>query len=229
MFIFGLTTIDALLFVELYLSFSKDGSVRSSLSVCTTLGNCRRKMEAATNLINGLQGERQRWTLQNGGLKTELTNLVGNTMLACAFLSYSGPFNQEFRNQLMQSWKCKLKMKLIPHTDKLDIISMLVDPCETSAWALQGLPTDILSLQNAAIVTKARSYPLLIDPQGQGKLWIKTKEQYSEIQLTNLNHRYFRTHLEDCLSIGKPLLIEDVGETFMSCRRNKKLTFFSSS
>ena len=187
-------------------------ATKEKLKISKQADNCRRKMEAATNLINGLQGERQRWTLQNGLLKTELTNLVGNTMLACAFLSYSGPFNQEFRNQLMQSWKCKLKMKLIPHTDKLDIISMLVDPCETSAWALQGLPTDILSLQNAAIVTKARSYPLLIDPQGQGKLWIKTKEQYSEIQLTNLNHRYFRTHLEDCLSIGKPLLIEDVGE-----------------
>ena len=188
-------------------------ATKEKMKISKQAETCRRKMEAATNLINGLQGERQRWTLQNGGLKSELTNLVGNTMLACAFLSYSGPFNQEFRNQLMLSWKSRLKMKGIPHTDNLDIISMLVEPCETSAWALQGLPTDILSLQNAAIVTKARSYPLLIDPQGQGKLWIKNKEQYSEIQLTNLNHRYFRTHLEDCLSIGKPLLIEDVGET----------------
>ena len=112
----------------------------------------------------------------------------------------------------MASWKSKLAGREIPHTDSLDIVSMLVDPHETSAWALQGLPTDGLSLQNGAIVTKARSYPLLIDPQGQGKIWLKSKEQYSEIQMTNQNHRYFRTHLEDCLSLGKPLLIEDVGE-----------------
>ena len=195
------------------LQASYQEATKEKMKISKQADSCRRKMEAATSLINGLQGERFRWTQQSGTLKTELHNLVGNTMLACAFLSYSGPFNQEFRNNLMMSWKAKLKLKGIPHTDNLDIVNMLVDACETSAWALQGLPTDILSLQNAAIVTKARSYPLLIDPQGQGKMWIKSKEQYSEIQISNLNHKYFRTHLEDSLSIGRPLLIEDVGET----------------
>ena len=92
----------------------------------------------------------------------------------------------------------------------MNIIELLINDNDASEWALQGLPSDSLSLENATIVTKAKSYPLLIDPQGQGKNWIKAREK--DLQVTNLNHKYFKTHLEDSLSLGRSLLIEDVGE-----------------
>lgn len=151
-------------------------------------------------------------------------------MLLCTgFLSYSGPFNQEFRDMLMGKWQKDMKSRKIPFTANLNVTGMLVDAATVSIgcfetshqmrlksrqavvfdeieliemvsfrvhpvtdpvlwfqvgeWNLQGLPNDELSVQNGIIVTKATRFPLLIDPQGQGKAWIKNREKESQMQV----------------------------------------------
>ena len=49
-------------------------------------------------------------------------------MLLCTgFLSYSGPFNQEFRSKLLSTWRKELRTRRIPYTDDLNLTAMLVD------------------------------------------------------------------------------------------------------
>ena len=189
-----------------------DAAMREKQTLLDDAESCRRKMNAASALIGGLGGEKDRWTQQSKEFESQISRLVGDVLLATGFLSYSGPFNQEFRMHLMSGWKEELKRCKIPFSGDVNITAMLVDNTTIGEWNLQGLPNDDLSIQNGIITTKATRYPLLIDPQGQGKAWIRNREKGCELQLTTLNHKYFRNHLEDSLSLGRPLLIEDVGE-----------------
>ena len=61
-----------------------------------------RKMQQASDLINGLAGERVRWTEDSNNFADLKRRLVGDCAVACAFVSYCGPFNQDFRNYMVQ-------------------------------------------------------------------------------------------------------------------------------
>lgn len=43
--------------------------------------------------------------------------------------------------------------------------SYVQEPQKVRAWNLAGLPSDDTSLENGIIVSKARRWPLMIDPQ----------------------------------------------------------------
>jgi len=73
--------------------------------------------------------------------------LVGNVAKACAFVSYCGPFNAEFRNLLTdQYFMGDLNSRGIPASEEFSITEFLVDQVTIGEWNLQGLPADELSI-----------------------------------------------------------------------------------
>lgn len=58
-------------------------------------------------------------------------------LLATGFLSYSGPFNQEFRTKLQKDWSKEMKTRKIPFTSGLNLIEMLVDNPQVRRFGLE--------------------------------------------------------------------------------------------
>jgi len=175
----------------------------------------QRKMVMASQLIGGLAGERVRWTEDSNNFSDTKRRLVGDCAAACAFICYTGPFNQEFRRYLVEE-KCvnDCQMRGVPITVGLDIISFMVDIGTIGDWNMQGLPADQLSIQNGILVTRSSRFPFMIDPQGQALSWIKKKEA-NNVPLfgqTILTDPKLKDKLEMCMADGYALIITGVEE-----------------
>lgn len=58
-----------------------DEAMALQQAVLDDAAKCQSKMDAATALINGLSGERVRWTEQSALFKSEIERLVGDVLL----------------------------------------------------------------------------------------------------------------------------------------------------
>jgi len=107
----------------------------------------KRKMDQANKLINSLADNKTRWIQNSNEFKATKMRLVGNVAKACAFVSYCGPFNAEFRNLLTdQYFMGDLNSRGIPASEEFNITDFLVDQVTIGEWNLQGLPADELSI-----------------------------------------------------------------------------------
>ena len=175
----------------------------------------QRKMEQASALIGGLAGERARWSEDSRTFAETKRRLVGDCAVACAFISYCGPFNQPFRALLVKDrFVADCVARGVPVSPDLDVTSFLADVGTIGDWNQQGLPTDPLSIQNGILVTRSSRWPLLIDPQGQALAWLRTREaeRLPKEPLTQQSSSKLKDMLEYCLSEGKALIIVGVEE-----------------
>jgi hypothetical protein len=71
---------------------------------------------------------------------------------------------------------------LLPYVTA-DPLSLLVDNALVASWVRQGLPSDPTSVQNGTILTNSERWPLMMDPQLQGVVWIKERESKNNLQV----------------------------------------------
>eukprot|EP01065_Artemidia_motanka_P049557 TRINITY_DN8237_c0_g2_i2.p1 TRINITY_DN8237_c0_g2~~TRINITY_DN8237_c0_g2_i2.p1 ORF type:complete len:4421 (+),score=1611.35 TRINITY_DN8237_c0_g2_i2:1465-13263(+) len=193
-----------------------------------------RRTHRANELIASLGGERERWVADSERHNAEIRRLAGDSAIGCAFVTYCGPFNAEFRGSLLGISLPRVCEKAsLPHSRSIstprNLIALLADEQQIADWQMEGLPADDHSVQNAIIVTRSLStnppkYSLLVDPQGQGLAWLKQAvfpgrspeveddgTERERVVVTSLQDRNMPKALTKQLGDGNTLLIENVG------------------
>ncbi|KAF6298410.1 dynein axonemal heavy chain 17 [Rhinolophus ferrumequinum] len=174
-----------------------------------------RVISLANRLVGGLASENVRWAESVENYKSQGVTLYGDVLLISAFVSYVGYFTKKYRNELMEKfWIPYIKqLKVpIPITEGLDPLRLLTDDADVATWNNQGLPSDRMSTENATILCHTERWPLIVDAQLQGIKWIKNKYQ-NELKAIRLGQKSYLDIIEQAISEGDTLLIENIGET----------------
>jgi dynein heavy chain len=86
-----------------------------------------------------------------------------------------------------------------------DPLLLLTNEALKAEWNQQGLPPDIVSIENGTILVNSERYSLIIDPQPQGISCIKEKEKKNNFQVIRLGNKTLVNTLE--MSIEKERLL----------------------
>ncbi|XP_072544049.1 dynein axonemal heavy chain 2 [Salminus brasiliensis] len=171
------------------------------------------KLDRAGKLVSGLAGERVRWEETVEGLEKDMGYLVGDCLLAAAFLSYLGPFLSNYRDELLTSiWMKQFRELEVPCSPGFSFAMFLSKPTAVRNWNIQGLPSDAFSTENGVIVTRGNRWPLMVDPQGQALKWIKNMESKRGLKVIDLQMPDFLRVLENAVQFGSPVLLQNVQE-----------------
>jgi len=129
--------------------------------------NLQSKIDRGDKLVSGLADEKVRWENSLVDLDMNYINLIGDSAMASAFMSYCAPFPAEYRKDLCDSWIEKLVDENLPYSKDYDFVEFLAGKALAREWQQNGLPTDDFSTENGVLVTKGLRWALNIDPQTQ--------------------------------------------------------------
>jgi dynein heavy chain len=169
-------------------------------------------MGRAEKLVVLLADEGVRWKETVGTMEEEIEQLVGNVFVSAACISYFGGFTGIYREKLVNDWVAKCNEKAIPISEQFNLIKVMGDPVTIRGWNIATLPTDQVSIENGILSTQAQRWPLMIDPQQQGNKWVRNMEKDNSLVILKFTTKNFLRTLGGAVSIGKPVLVEDIGE-----------------
>ncbi|CAH8497713.1 unnamed protein product [Dicrocoelium dendriticum] len=171
------------------------------------------RLKRAAKLTTALADEQERWSVSVQQFHGQIANVVGDVIIAAACVAYYGAFTAEYRESLVSKWVDRCRELEIPVSENPTLFNILGSAFELRQWNSQGLPRDQVSTDNAILVTKTRRWPLMIDPQEQANRWIRALEAENNLRVLKISEPHFLRTFENCIRLGYPILLEDIGES----------------
>jgi dynein heavy chain len=90
---------------------------------------CAQKLDLAQRLVNALGSESVRWATSIVELDKAIGLIIGDVLLASAFVSYVGPFNKKFRMEIMDNKFIPFFLQNeIPMSEDTNVLNILTTP-----------------------------------------------------------------------------------------------------
>jgi dynein heavy chain len=107
--------------------------------------------------------------------------------------------------------------------DPLDVLS---DSSDVAQWMNEGLPADRISVENGCIITSCQRWPLLVDPQLQGIIWLRGRDfrhkrpdgadekepAGQSLVILQPAQKNWTTTLKTAITSGQSVILENLGE-----------------
>ncbi|XP_042075509.1 LOW QUALITY PROTEIN: dynein axonemal heavy chain 6 [Haplochromis burtoni] len=190
-----------------------DSSMNDKEDLVNTMALTQARLIRAGKLTSALGDEQVCWEESVALFEQEIINVVGNVFIAAACVAYYGAFTSHYRQLLTDQWITQCQNLNIPISSTFSLINILGDQYVIHQWNAEGLPRDTVSTENGILVTEGHRWPLMIDPQDQANRWIRSKEAKNGLKVIKLTDSGFLRTLENAISMGVPVLLEELKET----------------
>ncbi|KAI9761019.1 MAG: hypothetical protein M4579_001282 [Chaenotheca gracillima] len=183
--------------------------ISETQAIKTEMSRVQFKVDRSVRLLDSLASERSRWEEGSKSFETQINTLIGDVLVAAAFLAYSGFYDQQYRRALMEDWLHQLTLSGIAYKQHNPITEYLSSADERLGWQENSLPVDDLCTENAIILKRFNRYPLIIDPSGRVTKFLQNESKDRRLTVTSFLDDSFIKQLESSLRFGNPILIQD--------------------
>lgn len=183
--------------------------IRETESIKMEMESVESKVSKSVKLLQNLNAEKDRWKNSTIEFNRQNERVIGNSILASAFLVYCGMFDQRDRGSLMNKWKHKLTEAGIGFDNAISMLNLFPSQAQylEDGDSKSDKTLDDLSIENIIIIKDSKT-PLIIDPSSQ-ILDLLSKVIGDKFLITSFLSDSFIKDLENAIRFGGILLIKD--------------------